>query len=131
MKIIALGPMNIEIQDEFSHNCLVSNSQEILNLNQLVNDIRVLTGSLAKLDKAISEKDSVSQATALDAINFRVREITKEAVKITQSSFAVDNILSELSSPTPSAKNLHDLMDTQLESLRKLALSQILTLSLE
>jgi hypothetical protein len=123
--------MNIEIQDEFSHNCLVSNSQEILNLNQLVNDIRVLTGSLAKLDKAISEKDSVSQATALDAINFRVREITKEAVKITQSSFAVDNILSELSSPTPSAKNLHDLMDTQLESLRKLALSQILTLSLE
>jgi hypothetical protein len=86
---------------------------------------------LAILDESISDKNSTSQATALDAINFRVREISKEAMKISESSFSIEDVLSELSSPTPSAKNLHDLMDTQLESLRKLALSQILTLSLE
>ncbi|CAB4671145.1 unannotated protein [freshwater metagenome] len=123
--------MNIENYDDFDHDCLVSNSQEVLNLNSLVNDIKVLTDSLAMLDNAISKKDSVSQATALDAINFRVREISKQSLKMSQSNFPIDKILSELSSPTPSAKNLHDSMDTQLESLRKLALSQILTLSLE
>lgn len=109
----------------------MSNSAEVANLNRLIEDIKIISGSLAFLDQSIAAKDLVAQATALDAINFRVREISKQSSKTSQVSFPIDNILSELSSPMPSAKNLHELMDSQLETLRKLALSQILTLSLE
>jgi len=42
-----------------------------------------------------------------------------------------DSILLEISKPNPDAKVLHTLLDDQLETLRKLALSEILTLSIE
>ncbi len=82
------------------------------------------------LDQSVAAKDSIAQSTALDAINFRIREIAKLTMNIGILSFSIDNILVELSSPTPNAKILHDLMDTQLDSLRKAALSEILTLSI-
>jgi hypothetical protein len=42
-----------------------------------------------------------------------------------------DAILLEISKPNADAKVLHTLLDDQLETLRKLALSEILTLSIE
>ena len=128
----------------------MSNSNEIAKLNQLLSDIKVLVGSLSFLDKATLNKDQVSLVTALDAINFRVREIIKTSaalalidsptnLKIPTSSTSsknllvlqIESILGELASPTPNIKKLHELMDTQLETLRKMALSEILNLSVE
>ena len=58
-------------------NYLMSNSDEITKLNQLLSEIKVLVGSLSILDKATLDKDQVLHATALDAISFRVCEINK------------------------------------------------------
>lgn len=123
------------------------NSNEIAKLNQLLSDIKVLVGSLSILDKATESKDQVVSATALDALNFRVREIsktyialalndaTKDSTNLTSSkkfsTLQIEDILIELSKQTPNLKKLHELMDAQLESLRKIALSEILTLSIE
>ena len=130
-----------------SHNYSMPNSNEIAKLNQLLSDIKVLVGSLSILDRATESKDLVVSATALDALNFRVREIsktyialalndaTKDSTNITSSkkisTLQIEDILIELSKPTPNLKKLHDLMDAQLESLRKIALSEILTLSID
>ena len=130
-----------------SHNYSMPNSNEIAKLDQLLSDIKVLVGSLSILDKATESKDLVVSATALDALNFRVREIsktyialalndaTKDSTNITSSkkisTLQIEDILIELSKPTPNLKKLHDLMDAQLESLRKIALSEILTLSID
>jgi hypothetical protein len=119
----------------------MSNSNEITKLNQLLSDIKVLIGSLSILDKATLDKDQVSIATALDAINFRVREINKTVIDLRLKASLTnpnnpmaplaDAILLEISKPNPDAKVLHTLLDDQLETLRKLALSEILTLSIE
>jgi hypothetical protein len=119
----------------------MSNSNEITQLNQLLSDIKVLVGSLSILDKATLDKDQVSLATAQDAINFRVREINKTVsnLKVKRSATnstnpmapLADAILLEISKPNPDAKVLHTLLDDQLETLRKVALSEILTLSIE
>ena len=125
----------------------MSNSNEITKLNQLLSDIKVLVGSFSILDKATLDKDQVSIATALDAINFRVREINKIVGNLQVKRSATDPtnptnsknpmapladaILLEISKPNPDAKVMHTLLDDQLETLRKLALSEILTLSIE
>jgi hypothetical protein len=117
------------------------NSSEIVKLNQLLSDIKILIGSLSILDKAIENKDQVTTATALDAINFRVREVSKTSIVLapidatkdstSPSVLQIEDILIELSNPTPNIKKLHKLMDTQLEALQKMALSEILNLSVE
>jgi cell shape-determining protein MreC len=123
------------------------NSTEIEKLNQLLSDIKVLVGSLSILDKATLNKDQVSLGTALDAINFRVREINKTVSDLrlkksltnpTNSTnpkqaldLEIDQVLVEVSKPNPDTKLLHSLLDDQLETLRKIALSEILTLSIE
>jgi hypothetical protein len=128
----------------------MSNSNEIIALNKLLSEIKILIGSLSILDKATENKDQVITATAFDAINFRVREVSKAskalalniAPKNSESptgansssnplALQIDDILIELSNPMPNVKKLHELMDTQLETLRKLALSEILNLSVE
>jgi cell shape-determining protein MreC len=125
----------------------VPNSDEIAKLNQLLSDIKVLVGSLSILDKATLNKDQVSLRTALDAINFRVREINETVSNLrlkksltnptnpTNPKLAlhleIEQVLVEVSKPNPDAKVLHSLLDDQLESLRKIALSEILTLSIE
>ena len=109
----------------------MSNTVELTNLNSMINEIKILTGSINILDKAVEFKDEISRMTSLDAINFRVREIAKLSAKTAKLSFSVDSILIELSNPTPNIKKLHELMDTQLEALRKMALSEILNLSVE
>ena len=109
----------------------MSNSIELTNLNALINDIKILTGSINILDKAVQSKDETSRITSLDAINFRVREIAKLSANTEKLSFSIDGILTELSSPNPNIKKLHELMDTQLDALRKMALSEILNLSVE
>jgi hypothetical protein len=122
----------------------MSTANEITKLNQLLGDIKVLIGSLSILDKATLDKDQVSIATALDAINFRVREINKTVSNLQVKKSATnptnpnnpmaplaDAILLEISKPNPDAKVLHTLLDDQIETLRKLALSEILTLSIE
>ena len=108
------------------------NSDEIAKLNQLLSDIKVLVGSLSILDKATLNKDQVSLGTALDAINFRVREINKTVSNLPKfMALPIDKLILEVSKPNPEAKVLHSLLDDQLESLRKIALSEILTLSIE
>jgi DNA replication protein DnaD len=108
------------------------NSNEIAKLNQLLSDIKVLSGSLSILDKATLNKDQVSIETALDAINFRVREINKTVSNLPKFlALPIDLLILEVSKPNPDAKVLHSLLDNQLETLRKIALSEILTLSLE
>jgi uncharacterized protein YwgA len=123
------------------------NSNEIVKLNQLLSDIKVLAGSLSILDKATLNKDQVSLRTALDAINFRVREINKTVsdLRLKKSltnptnptnpkqalHLEIDQVLVEVSKANPDAKILHLLLDDQLESLRKISLSEILTLSIE
>ena len=122
----------------------MSTANEITKLNQLLSDIKVLVGSLSILDKATLDKDQVLVATALDAINFRVREINKTVSNLQVKKSATnptnptnpmaplaDAVLLEISKPNPDAKVLHTLLDDQLETLRKLALSEILTLSIE
>jgi hypothetical protein len=125
----------------------MSNSNEIIALNKLLSEIKILIGSLSILDKATENKDQVTTATAFDAINFRVREVSKTSIDLalngapknldnqasSSNPFAlqIDDILIELSNPTPNIKKLHELMDTQLETLRKMALSKILNLSVE
>ena len=125
----------------------MSNSNEIIALNKLLSDIKILIGSLSILDKATENKDQVTTATAFDAINFRVREVSKTSIDLALNgapknldnpasssnplALQIDDILIELSSPVPNIKKLHDLMDTQLETLRKMALSKILNLSVE
>jgi len=108
------------------------NSNEIAKLNQLLNDIKVLVGSLSILDKATLNKDQVSLATALDAINFRVREVNKTVSNLPKfMALPIDLLILEVSKPNPDTKVLHSLLDDQLETLRKIALSEILTLSIE
>jgi hypothetical protein len=108
------------------------NSNEIAKLNQLLSDIKVLVGSLSILDKATLNKDQVLLATALDAINFRVREINKTVSDLPKfMALPIDLFILEVSKPNPDAKVLHSLLDDQLETLRKIALSEILTLSIE
>ena len=123
------------------------NSDEIAKLNQLLSDIKVLVGSLSILDKATLNKDQVSLRTALDAINFRVREIneTVSDFRLKKSltnptnptnpkqalHLEIEQVLVEVSKPNPDTKVLHSLLDDQLETLRKIALSEILTLSIE
>ena len=108
------------------------NSNEIAKLNQLLSDIKVLVGSLSILDKATLNKDQVSLATAFDAINFRVREINKTVGGLPKfMALPIDLLIVEVSKPNPDAKILHSLLDDQLETLRKIALSEILTLSIE
>lgn len=116
----------------------MSNSNEITKLNQLIGDVKILVGSLSTLDKASLVKDEVLFATALDAINFRIRAIYKIATDLgldkartNPTALQIDDVLLELSKPNPDAKILHSLLDDQLETLRKVALSEILTLSVE
>ena len=119
----------------------MTNSNEVTALNKLLSEIKILIGSLSILDKATENKDQVTTATAFDAINFRVREVSKASKALAPhiepiglnnfSALQIDDILIELSNPMPNVKKLHDLMDTQLETLRKMALSEILTLSIE
>jgi hypothetical protein len=125
----------------------VSNSIEIAKLNQLLSDVKILAGSLSTLDKASLDKDQILLATALDAINFRIRAIHKTATDMglekartnstnstnptNPAALQIDEVLLELSKPNPDAKVLHSLLDDQLETLRKIALSEILTLSIE
>jgi hypothetical protein len=108
------------------------NSNEIAKLNQLLSDIKVLVGSLSILDKATLNKDQVSLGTAFDAINFRVREINKTVSDLPKfMALPIDLLIVEVSKANPDAKVLHSLLDDQLETLRKIALSEILTLSIE
>jgi hypothetical protein len=109
--------------------------------------LKILTGSINILDKAVQSKDETSRITSLDAINFRVREVSKTSIDLALNgapksldnpasssnplALQIDDILIELSNPMPNVKKLHDLMDTQLETLRKMALSEILNLSVE
>jgi len=86
------------------------NSNEIAKLNQLLNDIKVLVGSLSILDKATLNKDQVSLATALDAINFRVREVNKTVSNLPKfMALPIDLLILEVSKPNPDAKVLHTL----------------------
>ena len=122
----------------------MTNSTEITILNQLLSDVKILVGSLSTLDKAGLSKDQILFATALDAINFRVRAIHKTATDLgldkprtnptnptNPTALQIDGVLLELSKPNPDAKVLHSLLDDQIETLRKIALSEILTLSIE
>ena len=116
----------------------MSNSNEITKLNQLISEVKILIGSFSILDSATLNKDQVSLATALDAINFRIRAIHKNATDLglyqartNPSALKIDDVLLELTKPNPDAKVLHALLDDQLETLRKVALSEILTLSVE
>ena len=123
------------------------NANEISKLNQLIGDVKILAGTLSTLDKASLDKDQKLFATALDAINFRIRAIHKTASDLgldkartnptnptnptKPTALQIDDVLLELSKPNPDAKVLHALLDDQLETLRKVALSEILTLSIE
>jgi len=117
------------------------NANEISKLNQLIGDVKILAGSLSTLDKASLDKNQILFATALDAINFRIRAIHKTATDLglekartnptNPATLQIDEVLLELSKPNPDAKVLHSLLDDQLETLRKIALSEILTLSIE
>ena len=120
------------------------NVNEISKLNQLIGDVKILAGSLSTLDKASLDKNETLFATALDAINFRIRAIHKTATDLglekarnnpsnstNPAALQIDDVLLELSKPNPDAKVLHSLLDDQLETLRKVALSEILTLSIE
>jgi hypothetical protein len=128
----------------------MTNSNEITALNKLLSEIKILIGSLSILDKATENKDQVTTATALDAINFRVREVSKASKALVLNvapknsdsptganssknllNLQIGDILNELSNLMPNVKKLHELMDAQLEALRKMALSEILNLSLE
>ena len=119
----------------------MTNSAEITILNQLLSDVKILVGSLSTLDQASLGKDQILFATALDAINFRVRAIHKTATDLgldkprtnptNPPAIQIDHVLLELSRPNPDAKVLHALLDDQLDTLRKIALSEILTLSIE
>jgi hypothetical protein len=110
----------------------MSNSTEVANLNRLLEDIKILSGSLAVLDRSLVARDSIAQRTALDAISFRIREVGKNASTIIDAAdFDINVILLELSMPEPNKKALHELLAVPIEELRKRALSQILTLSLE
>ena len=122
----------------------MSNSNEIAKLNQLLSDVKILAGSLSTLDTASLDKNQILFATALDAINFRIRAIHKTATDLglekartnstnptNPAALQIDEVLLELSKPNPDAKVLHSLLDDQLETLRKIALSEILTLSIE
>ena len=116
----------------------MSNANEITKLNQLIGDVKIIVGSFSILDSATLDKDQVSLATALDAINFRIRAIHKNATDLgldiartNPKALQIDDVLLELSKPNPDAKILHSLLDDQLETLRKVALSEILTLSVE
>jgi hypothetical protein len=119
-------------------------TNEISKLNQLIGDVKILAGTLSTLDKANLDKDQTLFATALDAINFRIRAIHKSASDLgldkartnptnpmNPAALQIDDVLLELSKPNPDAKVLHALLDDQLETLRKVALSEILTLSIE
>ena len=122
-------------------------TNEISKLNHLIGDVKILAGTLSTLDKASLNKDQTLFATALDAINFRIRAIHKTATDLgldkartnpsdptnpmNPAALQIDDILLELSKPNPDAKVLHALLDDQLETLRKVALSEILTLSIE
>ena len=120
------------------------NSNEIATLNQLLGDLKILAGSLSTLDKASLDKDQILFATALDAINFRIRAVHKTATNLgldkartnpsnptSPAALQIDGVLLELSKSNPDAKVLHSLLDDQIETLRKVALSEILTLSIE
>ena len=110
-------------------------------MNQLLSDVKILVGSLSTLDKASLSKDQILFATALDAINFRARAIHKTATNLgldkprtnptNLTALQIDGVLLELSKPNPDAKVLHSLLDDQIETLRKIALSEILTLSIK
>ena len=117
------------------------NSNEITTLNQLLGDLKILAGSLLTLDKASLDKNQILFTTALDAINFRIRAVQKTATNLgldkartnptNPAALQIDGVLLELSKPNPDAKVLHSLLDDQIETLRKVALSEILTLSIE
>ena len=106
------------------------------------------------LDSAVLTGDEKLQRSALDALHFRLTAIAKLSEQIEfsasrnslaapadansnsnstnqQTDQAISQAISELVAPTPNAKTLHGLLDQPLESLRKMALSEILTLSLE
>ena len=117
------------------------NANEISKLNQLIGDVKILAGSLSTLDKASLDKDQILFATALDAINFRIRAVHKTATNLgldkartnptSPAALQIDGVLLELSKSNPDSKVLHSLLDDQIETLRKVALSEILTLSIE
>lgn len=120
------------------------NANEISKLNQLIGDVKIMAGSLSTLDTASVDKNQTLFATALDAINFRIRAIHKTATDLglekartnstnptNPAALQIDEVLLELSKPNPDTKVLHSLLDDQLETLRKIALSEILTLSIE
>ena len=128
----------------------MNDSREIEKLNDLIFSIKVLIGSMDLLDGAVSAGDEKLRLSALDALNFRLIEIAKlsDNIKFStngnssadqadtnssnqQFNQAISQAISELAAPTPNAKTLHELLDQPLESLRKMALSEILTLSLE
>jgi hypothetical protein len=111
----------------------MADSNELIRLNQILSDIKILIGSLSILDEAVAKKNQVLYKTALDAINFRVQEISQasKALSLNRMVFPIENILQEIGKTNPDAKVLHSLIDTQLETLRKMALSEILTLSIE
>jgi len=111
----------------------MTDSKELTDLNQILSDIKILVGSLSTLDEAVANKNQVLRTTALDAINFRVREISKAAMALSLNGigFSLENVLQEIGKTNPDVKVLHSLIDTQLETLRKMALSEILTRSVE
>ena len=114
----------------------MSSGPEITSLNQLISEIKILNNSISLIEKAAVERNENLKITALDAINFRMREISKltmnlMSVNLTPTKFSIDEVLVEIAKKEPSSKILCELLEPQLETLRKWALSEILTLSIE
>ena len=97
--------------------------------------------SSAILSGAILAKDLNLQRTATDAMNLELKEILKflerpELLALTSKSSPLvskllPEVIFELSVPTPNWKKIHGSLDEPLEELRKWALSQLLTISID
>ncbi len=121
----------------------MNNSQVSERLNEILVNIGKVVNSLNFIDSSEISKDAALRQIAGDAINYRLAKISRllEELKRTQargSQIILDipeiqlvEILVELDNRKASTKTIRELVEIPLESLRKVALSEILRISLE
>lgn len=107
-------------------------------LNGLLDDLKDLTHSLEYFEEFEAKKDHIGQRISIDSILYRVDKVCKRIVNNHQMAFPQaeinkllgESIFKDKKVSKFSSKEIREILDFPMESLRKFALSEILNQSI-
>ena len=94
--------------------------------NLLIDELKDLNIAIEYFEKFEVEKDLKAREVAKDSISERVRRIDLRISNNHQMTFPTKELVELLSQPKYTAKQIREVLDFPIESLRKFALSEIL-----